>query len=197
MATALDLLDTLEVSYISDAVQHVRRELPDLLRYFDVAASVVTQLQDGSLAQETCRILCAAWQWRKDQIKAKTTRARHYCAAREQESLEIAAAHLYERYDDVKEQVYQQLDQILQSSSLVECLNSIIRPYLNTSRNHVTQELLNLVMFYNNNLRYMDGKRQGNTPMELLTGTVLDKDWIDFLFDVIEKKQPDFFASSR
>lgn len=61
MATALDLLDTLEVGYISDAVQKVRREFPELLTYFDVAASVVTHLQDLPLAQETFRVLCVAW----------------------------------------------------------------------------------------------------------------------------------------
>jgi len=194
--TALDLLDTLKVGYISDAVQHVRRELPELLHYFDVAASVVAELLNGSLDQETLRVLCVAWQWRKEQIKAKHAKARHYCGSREHEWLDLAAAELHEGYEDVKDLVYQQLDQIVQSSSLVECLNSIIRPYLNTSRNHVTQELLNLVMFYHNHRRYVDGKRQGKTPMELLTGKVQDKDWIDLLFEVIEKKQPDFLASS-
>ncbi len=49
----------------------------------------------------------------------------------EQDCLEIASGYLQEDYDIVKEQVYQQLDQIVQSSALVECINSIIRPYLN------------------------------------------------------------------
>ena len=195
--TALDLLDTLKVDYISEAVQHVRRELPELLHYFDVAASVVTELLNGALVQETLRVLCVAWQWRKEHIKAKSAKARHSCAAREHEWLELAAAELHEGYEDLKDRVYQQLDQIVQSSSLVECLNSIIRPYLDTSRNHVTQELLNLVMFYHNHCRYLDGKRKGSTPMELLTGTVQDKDWINLLFEVIEKKHPDFFGSSQ
>ena len=52
----------------------------------------------------------------------------------EQFCLEIATGYLQEDYDIVKEQVYQQLDQIVQSSALVECINSIIRPYLNGSK---------------------------------------------------------------
>ncbi len=93
----------------------------------------------------------------------------------------------------ITEQVYGQLDEIVQSSSLVECLNSIIRPYLNTTRNHVTQELLNLIMFYHNHRRYKAGKRKGHTPMELFTGKPQERDWLDVLFEEIEKTQPDFF----
>lgn len=99
--------------------------------------------------------------------------------------------------DAAKHLVYRQLDQIVQSSSLVECLNSILRPYMNTTRNHVTQELLNLVMFYHNHRRYQEGKRKGQTPMELLTGTPQIQDWLDILFEVIEQTQPNFFASAR
>jgi hypothetical protein len=197
MAAALEVLDTLGVGYISDAVQKVRRELPALLTYFDVAQAVVVQLEAFPLKQETMRALCVAWQWQKHRIKAKTSKARQYCAAREQVYLDVAAADLHEGYEDLKEQIYRTLDQIVQSSSLVECLNSIIRPYLNTSRNHVTQELLNLVMFYHNHRRYKDGKRRGKTPMELLIGKPQEKDWIDLLFEVIEEKQPGCFAFSR
>ena len=55
---------------------------------------------------------------------------------------------------------YAKLDKIVQSSALVECINSIIRSYLNTTKNHVTQELLNLVMHYHNHRRYRDGVRR-------------------------------------
>jgi len=197
LETALDLLETLEIGYITEAVKKVRRTLPELLQYFEVAQSMVAQLEALPLAQDTLRILCVAWQWQKSLIKAKTSRARQYCAAREQLSLETAADDLHEEYENLKEQVYLTLDQIVQSSSLVECLNSIIRPYLDTTRNHVTQALLNLIMFYHNHRRYKAGKRKGNTPMELLTGKPQKQDWLDLLFEVIEEKQPGFFASSR
>jgi len=74
------------------------------------------------------------------------------------------------RTDIVKEQVYKKLDDIVQSSALVECINSIIRPYLNRSKNHVTQEVLNLFMYYHNHRSYIDGKRKDRTPIEILTG---------------------------
>ncbi len=196
MEAALELLDTLGVGYISDAVQKVRHTLPDLLRYFEVAASVVVQLEGLPIEQEALQTLCLAHQWQKGLMNAKTSKARQYCAAQERWYLDVVADTLHEDYDPLKEQVYRMLDQIVQSSSLVECLNSIIRPYLNTTRNHVTQEFLNLVMFYHNHRRYKAGKRQGKTPMEILTGTPQEKDWIDLLFEEIEQKQPGFFTSS-
>ena len=109
----------------------------------------------------------------------------------------MATGYLQEEFDIVKEQVYKKLDNIVQSSALVECINSIIRPYLNTSKNHVTQETLNLIMFYHNHRRYIDGKRKEKTPMEILTGEKQEKDWIELLFDCVEEQDPSFFSSRK
>ena len=64
---------------------------------------------------------------------------------------------------------------------MVECINSILRPYLNSSKNQVTQGFLNTFMFYHNHRRYQAGKRKGKTPMELLTGKPQTEDWIVLL----------------
>jgi len=93
--------------------------------------------------------------------------------------------------------MYAQLDQIVQSSSLVECINSILRPYLDTTRNQITQELLNLIMFYHNHRRYRAGKREDTTPMELFTGQPQTGDWLDLLCDEVERRQPGFFTASH
>jgi len=62
-------------------------------------------------------------------------------------------------------------------------VNSIIRPYLNSSKGQITQETLNLIMFYHNHHRYKGGKRQGKAPIELLTGEALEADWVDLLIE--------------
>jgi hypothetical protein len=49
---------------------------------------------------------------------------------REQFCLEIAKGLHQEASGDIHEEVYSKLDKIVQSSALVECINSIIRPYL-------------------------------------------------------------------
>ncbi len=65
-----------------------------------------------------------------------------------------------------------------------------MRPYLNTTKNHVTQEQLNLIMHYHNHRRYLDGKRKGKTPMEILTGEAQTKEWVSILIDIIRDKDP-------
>lgn len=193
----LTLLEELAHTKITEAVNKVRRTMPELLSYFDTAKSVVCNLTALSTDQKALRDLCLAWQWRKGIIKSKKAKARQICIMNEQYCLEIAVGYLQEDYEVVKEHVYGQLDHIVQSSALVECINSIIRPYLNSSRNHVSQETLNLIMFYHNHRRYKAGKRKGQTQMEILTGKKQKKDWIELLFDVIEEKEPSFRSSSR
>jgi len=193
----LSLIEELGHKNIIKAVNKVRRTIPEVLNYFDLAVSVVDDLSGLPIHQEALQALCLAWQWGKGSIKSKNTKRRKFCDMEQQFCLEIAIGYLQEDYDIVKEQVYQQLDQIVQSSALVECINSIIRPYLNGSKNHVTQETLNLIMFYHNHRRYMAGKRAGQTPMEILNGKKQKKDWIELLFEVVTKNDPGFFASTK
>ena len=195
--TGLSLIEELGHKKITKAVKKVRRTMPEVLNYFDLAISILDNLSSLPIDQEALQALCLAWQWGKGYIKSKKTKGRKFCNMNEQFCLEIATGYLQEDYDIVKEQVYQQLDQIVQSSALVECINSIIRPYLNGSKNHVTQETLNLIMFYHNHRRYIAGKRKGQTPTEILSGKKQEKDWIEILFDVIREKGPCFFASTK
>jgi ABC-type transporter MlaC component len=193
----LDLLETLGDAKLTKVVDKIRRTMPELLNYFDIAKSIVDELMTLSIDQEALRALCLAWQYRKRVIKAKKANPRQYCSMMEQFYLELAADYLQESYDLVKVQVDMKLDQIVQSSSLVECINSIIRPYLNNSKNQIVQETLNLIMFYHNHRRYTDGKRKEKTPIEILTGKKQEKDWIELILDIVEKKNPSFFACSR
>ena len=194
---ALSLIEELEHKKITKAVNKVRRTMPGLLNYFDLAISVLEDLSSLPIHQEALKALCVAWQWGKGSIKSKKTKRRNFCNMNQEFCLEIAVGYLQDEYDVVKEQVYQQLDRIVQSSALVECINSIIRPYLNVSKSHVTQETLNLIMFYHNHRRYVDGKRKGQTPMEILTGKKQKKDWIELLFDAVREKDPSFFISTK
>ncbi len=41
-------------------------------------------------------------------------------------------------------------------------------------KGQITQEALNLIMFYHNHHRYKSGKRAGKAPLELLTGKPLE-----------------------
>lgn len=193
----LDLIGTLGKNNLTAAANKVRRTLPDLFNYFDVAKEVVGELEKLGIDKDVLCALCLSWQWNKGRIKAKRASRAQQCTENEQNCLEFAIGHLQEEHENVKEQVYGELDKIVQSSALVECINSIIRPYLDSSRNQITQETLNLIMFYHNHRRYRAGKRKGKTPMEIFTGKKQDKDWIELLFETVGEKDPSFFASSQ
>ena len=197
IACALELLDTLGVTALSKGVTKARRALPDLLAYFDVAHTVVTALiRELPTAPITFRRLCRAHHWHTRLITAKTPEARRLCQAHERHLLVQASTGTWYT-DEIQRHGYERLDQVVQISSLVECINSIVRPYLNTTRHQVTQELLNLIMFYHNHRRYRAGKRATHTPMQLLTGQPQEADWLELLCDEVERKQPGFFATSH
>ena len=85
------------------------------------------------------------------------------------------------QFDAFKVLVFENLDSIVKASSLVEMVNALIRPYLNSSKGQITQETLNLIMFIDNHRRYKSGRRQGKAPIELLTGEALQGDWVELL----------------
>ena len=186
---ALSLLKQLGHTKIAQAVKKVENTMGGLLHYFDTAQTVLEQLSQLGIDPDALKAICLAWQWQKGWIKAKKAAARQHCKDNEQFCLQIAQGYFEQDCDVIKEQVYEQLDQIVQSSALVECINSIIRPYLNGSKNQVTQEALNLIMFYHNHRRYIAGKRKGKTPMEILTGKKQTKDWMELLFELIREKE--------
>lgn len=189
---SLDLIDTLGKSSLSAAAKKVRNTLPELFNYFDVAKNIMSKLEQQGIEQNVLRALCLAWQWNRGKVKAKTTDRRQQCIQNENNCLEFTIGHLQEEYENVKEQVYKELNKIVQSSALVECINSIIRPYLDNSKNQITQETLNLIMFYHNHRRYLAGKRKNMTPIEILTGKKQNKDWTELLFEIAFQKDPSF-----
>jgi len=191
------LIEELGHANITKAVNKVRRTMPGLLNFFDEAKPVLSSLSGLQIDPNALKALCLAWQWRKGLVKSKKVNARNRCRENEQFCIEIATGYLQEDCEIIKEHVYGQLYKIVQSSALVECINSIIRPYLNGSRNHVTQEALNLIMFYHNHRRYKSGKRKNQTPMEILTGKKQEKEWIDLLSVVIRKKEKSFSVSTE
>jgi hypothetical protein len=190
------LMEGLGRNKITKAAGKVKRALADLLHYFDIAKGVVDECKELGIDEETLKAICIAWQWGKSVRKAKKDNRKKRAAEQERFCLEIAEGLLQEEQSGIQEKVYSKLDEIVQSSAMVECINSIIRPYLNNTKNHVTQEQLNLIMHYHNHRRYRDGKRKNKTPMEILTGQAQEKDWIELVFGIIREKDPELLLAS-
>ena len=153
-----------------------------------VSVFKVTPIDDDLL-----KVFFLAWQWNKSYIKAKKPPRRDKAKWERDFYLEYAKDLIDNDFESIKESIFDELDNIIQASSAIENINSILRFYLNSSRSQTTQEFLNIFAFYHNHRRYKAGKRKGKTPMELLTGKEQEKDWLELLLDVVEEKKPDFF----
>lgn len=191
MIAALDLMASLNHSGIAKIAALVKKALPDLLTYFKDAQVAVKNCNKLTDNEDALKALYLAWQWNKAVIKSKVTSRKRWAIEQRQDYLELAELFIgeEEKYQVLKEKVTDELDQVVQASSMVECINSILRPYLNTSKNQVTQEFLNTFMFYHNHRRYHAGKRKGKTPMEILTGSKQEEDWITLLLKAVSKNE--------
>ncbi len=191
---ALELIEQLEHKTINREIEGIKKVLPNLLDYFKDAKQAIKNCRALGIDDETIRVLCLEWQWNKALIKAKTPERRKKAKKELTHYSLLAKQMLWEDYERVKENVFNELDTIIQASSMVENINSLLRPYLDRSKNQVTQEFLNLFAFYHNHRVYKRGKRAGKTPMEILTGEKQEKDWIELLIEEVENKEADFFS---
>jgi hypothetical protein len=186
-------LQSFDSESVKKDVKTVRGLLPELLNYFEQTKKSVKKCQELGLEESKQKVLHLAWQWDKNFIKAKNKARKDRAKWERDFYLEYAEDLIGEEFERIKEAVFSELDNIIRASSAIENLNSILRPYLDSSKNQTSQEFLNIFMFYHNHRRYKAGKRKGKTPMEIFTGKKQDKDWIDLLLDIVEKKKPDFF----
>lgn len=193
----LALIEELKHPKIVAAVDKIKRAWPDLLHYFDIAKKVISEGKQLPLNETCLKAYCMAWQWGKIVRKTKKPDRKNRAKEQEQAYLDNAEYWRPQELTDSQEEIYSRLDNIVQSSAMVECINSIIRPYLNTTKNQVTQAQLNLIMHYHyhNHRRYRDGKRKNKTPMALLTGKEQTEDWISIILDTLRKKDPELLLA--
>lgn len=88
------------------------------------------------------------------------------------EGLAWASAHLGPHLATLQRLLAAILAQWPRTSSAIECLNSLLRPYLN-GRKQVDQGFLELFRFYHNTHRFVRGQRAGASPLELAGGPAI------------------------
>ena len=191
---ALELMKSLKHEHINDQITSIEKILPELLNYFEETKKAIQRCKKLGINDETITTLTLAWQWDKALTKAKKEDRRERAKTESLFYLEYAKDILGDNYEKIKIAVFFELNSIIQASSMVENINSILRPYLDHSKNQVTQEFLNLFAYYHNHRRYKAGKRKAKTPMEILSGEKQDKGWIEVLTDFIETVEPNFFV---
>jgi len=176
------MMEELNYSPIKEAVSSLREHLEEITKCYINAQSIYDNLLTIVPEQNILDFLCLAWHHEHKFYQTKSE-AKKYHQAESNFLLNCAEGLLQEEFQEIKSFVFKELNSMVRASSLVEMVNSLIRPYLNNSKGQITQETLNLIMFYHNHHRYKSGKRKNMAPIEILTGKPLEKGWIDILLE--------------
>ena len=195
LALLLQLLEEIDHGTMGPLLTPLRAHLDDIVVPYEQTEMMYAQLLER-MPQQVLDALMVAWHHDhlSHQCQAKQKRY-HHCER--QQWLDFADGLLEQDIEPLQTLVFTQLDSIIRASSLVEMVNGLIRPYLNSCKGHVTQAMLNLIMFYHNHHRYKSGKRKGKAPIELLTGQALQSDWVDLLLQQGAEERQDAYGASE
>lgn len=140
----------------------------DLFRYHPVLTHALTPLvaQWGAPVIQT---LAKIWQLEADAKRhPRPWRERQACQRAWETHLDEASAQLdFEQLGRAWDALTQVLGRAWRGSMLVECVNSLLRPRLN-SRKHTDQGCLELFRFLHNVRPFQRGKRAGQSPAQLV-----------------------------
>jgi hypothetical protein len=183
----LDMIEELDSAAITQTLKPIRKHLDDILVPFKQAEAIAAELR-LVVPHEALDFLVLAWH--HEHLSSQSGSKQKRSHQRERDFwLACADALLDDAFDTLNALVFDKLDSIVRASSLVEMVNSLIRPYLRSCKGQITQETLNLIMFYHNHRRYKSGKRQGKAPIELLTGKPLEAPWWELLHQQIHTER--------
>lgn len=142
------------------------KALTTLLPYIQQALLPLQIAWGEKAAQVVCRLWQAMQEWA---FPFWQPEQRQQLANAITESLAWASEHLAHQLPTLQHLLAAILAQWPRTSSSIECLNSLLRPYLN-ARKHVSQGFLELFRFFHNTHRFVRGKRSGMSPLELAGG---------------------------
>ena len=183
----LDMIQELDCAAMSKMLKPIRNHIDDILVPFKHAEDIEAELR-VVVPHDALDFLVMAW--RHDHFVYQSgSKQKAYLQSERDFYLACAEGLLGHEFDRLKTLVFDKLDTIVRASSLVEMGNALIRPYLNSCKGQITQETLNLIMFYQNHRRYKSGKRQGKAPIELLTGKPLEAPWWELLRQHLNPEQ--------
>jgi len=175
----LDMIQEVDDEKLTKLLKPIRSHVDDILVPFEQVESIHGELLE-LIPEPIVDALVLAWH--HDHLSYQSHGKTKYAHQQQsQQWLDFSEGLLDEPFTSHKALVFEKLDSVVKASSLVEMVNSLLRPYLNSCKGQITQETLNLIMFYHNHHRYKGGRRQGKAPIELLTGEALQGDWVDLL----------------
>ncbi len=173
------MIEELDCPTITSTIKPIYTHIDDILVPFAQAEAIDAELR-AVVPHDALNFLVLAWHHDHLFYQSQSKHKRYHHRERD-EWLACAEGLLEDEFETLKALVFNKLEAIVRASSLVEMVNGLIRPSLNSCKGQITQEALNLIMFYHNHHRYKSGKRQGKAPIELLTGKPLAAEWWELL----------------
>jgi hypothetical protein len=179
LLSLFEMIEALDCVALRKTLQSIRTHLDDILVPFKHAESIDAALRT-MVPHEALDFLVLAWH-HAHFVHQSGSKKKGYHHRERDFWLACAEGLLGDAFDTLNALVVDKLDSIVRASSLVEMVNGLLRPSLNSCKGQITQATLNLIMFYHNHRRYKSGKRQGKAPIELLTGKPLEAPWWELL----------------
>ncbi len=184
---ALEMMKQLGIPQLDSEIQAIEKLLDHLFDFLPKASVIQFELE-AQLGKVPAYFWIYAWQNDKKSRKTKNTDKSKALRHKTAHALELLQEHYLlkpQEFEDLKRGIFRRLDTIIQSSALVETINSLVRPYMNAARNQLSQPQLNLIRFYLNHRVYQRGKRKGFAPIELISGQKLPGNWLQMLLEIL------------
>jgi len=180
----VQLMDELACAQLHQALASFASGLEGYWGYYQRAEQVY-QEYSKRYPREVVQALACGWQLQRQATNSKTYGMRKRLAQDAEFYFAYAATFLPEAFEVIRKEMVEALDTEVRSSSLIENVNSALRPLLETCRGQVDQQLLDLFAYVHNHRCFVRGKRAGKAPIEILTGTEMDKTWLTSLLEMI------------
>ena len=176
----------LEVPKLHAAVKTFREAVQGYWAYFDRMESIVNELSKH-LPQDVLRELCLAWQLEKKSRAAKDYETKMARERKAEEHRFLASCGDVRDPDSAARLVFDRLEDNVRSSSPLESINSLIRDYLNNCRGQITQEMLDLLVYFLNHKIASRGPYEGTSAWQRLTGEPEQGTYLDQLLEYLKR----------
>ena len=160
-ACELDKLDN-KSQYLKAGISYIMNHRKELLTFVELAQKQMEQLaQKEGIDVEALSLMWQQRKYTKESCQYNILEAKIGTVLKEQQ-----------QYIYVRDAFEEFINKIVRSSSIVECMNSLIRPYIFLKR-VIRDKFMDLLQFYFNTRKYQRSRckeRIGKSPIELLTG---------------------------
>ena len=184
IGAVLELLRELSCEPLNQELKSFATGLESYWGYYQRAAEIYQKLIQR-YPRPVVQALALGWQLNKQATNSKDYGVRQRLGQEAEFYFAYAASLLPAASDLIRQEVVEAFETEVRSSSLVENVNSALRPLLQTCRGQVNQALLDLFAYVHNHRPFERGQRAGHAPIELLTGKKLEQTWLESLLETV------------